>query len=433
MDIDVLCYNISVLKQCNGNLTNCSFGHDESFSETTESPTKLPNMENSTFNASAASGKNVSLEAEIEEFLITFDLFTEWYGIPVVAIFGIICNLTLVALLTRDKHLRCMSLFLHISLLILESLYLAAIFAFVQIRHFASRGPHWHWMMSVASISVNATMMASVWLIYGLACDSHSAVRVYLHHRKGAKLTQSRLYVPFVLLGVIIFHVPYVPEIRILLYWLHPSLYDPCRLPIVDHWEFHLTNPNPPYDYYYILYYSAAYTLLTFALPFFWILWRDKDLIDVLHEVKEAEHPIHPGGIYEANTGTIVSIICNVTATCLIPKLVLMLFNLFSYLSDFLHPAYVYFHSFSILANLMLAVRAAVYLPLFVCYSARLRRMVWRSTFGRLRCCQQLLHILPWLIRRVAKFFQEDDDDEEEEDHLKENEGTKPETATTQV
>ena len=266
-----------------------------------------------------------------------------------------------------------MSYILHMLLLAIEVAYLMSVICFIQLRHFFSADrlaqlQHKGYLTTVVSVF----QCVAAWLLYVVATDSYRAVRVNSKPAKILELPLSRRYVCLVILGAILFHVPYLPPIRALLYQANPSGFNPCTVPMELHWDFTSTDQ----DLYHMLYYSLLYFLVVFLLPFLLVAARNKDTIDLLHDMTSETTISKPEVISACFTTKVICIFCNVALFCTSPKIILLLFQMVDYAVTFLNNAQVFFQFFNVLANLLLVVKSSVYLCIFILFHPKVKMIV---------------------------------------------------------
>ena len=379
LDLPELCWQIRTLKDFNNNglnQTNGSIAGDLSPEVNQKNPGSIIDgilLEGLNYTKNI----NVTLEFILKEF----EHFTEWYLITVVAAVGIASNVAVMVLLGRDRAMRSLAYLLHMLLLGMEVIYLTAVITFIQVRHFYFIDQHRQMrLMSYVTTVMSLSQCLSIWLLYIVATDSYRAVRLHQKPSKIRQLSHAKYNIILVFFVAILFHVPFVPAIRLLIYQLDPVGFDPCNVPVEEHWDF--KSPSSEHDLYYILYYSLAYSFLLFWIPFLVIAARDKDVIDLLHSVISYSTFNKPEVIHACYSAKLVAIFCNITLICLSPKLVLLLFQMVNYAVDFIGSAQIFFEFFNVMANLLLVLKASVYLMMFLMFHPRVKAIICAA------CCR---------------------------------------------
>ena len=361
-----LCRQIQIFNNYNQTRQNDQDEHDDP---------ELP-LTSSLINGILLEGLNYTktLNFTMEMLLKEFEHFTEWYLIVVIAAFGIVSNIVIMIMLGRDKAMRPLAYLLHMLMLIAEVLYLTSVIIFIQLRHFLKSEHHQMDWMTLITIIMSVSQCTSIWLLYIVATDSYRAIRLYQKPSKLRQIAQARSNIVFIIIGSIIFHIPFIPQIRVFLYKMDPDGFDPCIIPVEEHWDF--KSPSTDYDMYYILYYSLLYSFVLFWIPFLMIAARDKDIIDLLHLVMDYSIFKRPEVINACYTAKVVAIFCNVGMFCMSPKLVLLLFQMTNYAVNFIGEAQIFFEFFNVMANLLLVFKSSIYLLIFLIFQPRVKVII---------------------------------------------------------
>ena len=331
----------------------------------------------------------------LQDHMRRFKYVTEWYGMTGLCGFGIIFNVVSMLLVSRDQAMRKQTKRLLHSLVCLQTIYMICVIGYVLVRHMSEMTSlmtsHRLRITSYVSTLMSSSQMAASYAIYVLATDSYRKL-AYLYKPFPSKRLRKLRRIKFSLLvtvcGSLLFHLVYLPEIRVLLYRLDPAMFDPCMLPLTKQWQF-VKHTSMETDLYYALYYGLLYLLLLYALPFYLVACRNKDVIDILHEVQDDVRCWSKKRIYNvAESCLVVSIICNVYLATTVPKFVLLLFKIFDLVLLFASDSHVFFVYCTSLANLVTVFGAGLYYFVFVIYSRRLRQAVTQcgQCSAKIRC-----------------------------------------------
>ena len=315
-----------------------------------------------------------------------FEYVTEWYGMTGLCGFGILFNVVSMLLVSRDQAMRRQTKRLLHSLLCLQTIYMICVIGYVLLRHTSEMTSlmtsHRLRITSYVSTLMSSSQMAASFAIYVLATDVHLKL-THLYTPSTSKRHQIKIQrIKWIFLmtvcGSLLFHLVYLPEIRVLLYRLDPAMFDPCMLPLTKQWQF-VKHTHVETDPYYVLYYGLLYLLLVYALPFYLVACRNKDAISLLLDVNNDTSRRSRTSINSAMESChLVTIICNVYLATAVPKFVILLFKMFAYVLEFAKDSHIFFVYANTMANLVSVFGAGLYIFIFLLYSTGTRDILCR-------------------------------------------------------
>ena len=328
----------------------------------------------------------------LQETFKNFHHFSEWYMFTTFCVLGIIMNCFAIVFLIKDVKMRKMARVLLITLIVAENLLQGALIAFFQLRHLEFTFSHPIEVKGALTTFVGALQAFCVWMLYVVATDAYRSVRYHQKTAKLVQLTQSPKDTALMTLLIVVYHVPFFPHVRqYLLYNFIPKgewySYNPCNVPVENHWDFDTTNIEPD-DLYFIVYYSVGYFLIHYAAPAICLGCRDKDIIDVIHSQQDAPGRMSEEAKEAAITAFPISVMCNVTLVTITPKLTLLLFKQFEFAVYFIRSADAVFRFLNVLANGFLLTKSQMYLPVLLLYNRRIKTAVYIATCRRRQCLE---------------------------------------------
>ena len=204
--------------------------------------------------------------SEVEIVLQQIEVTTEQLVIPIIAYVGIVVNLLVCFLLRWDIKLKLSSRILLYSFFICQMLYLASVAIHLKFKqiHFAKDIT----VMNYVGIALSTSQMLATWILFLLINESYRSIRYFRKRGKLLSHWNNLAKLAMLVLLVLIYHLPYVPQIRVIMYHLEKNFFSPCSNSIDDHWDLILPKKMEPIDTYYIIYFCFMYIILTYALPY---------------------------------------------------------------------------------------------------------------------------------------------------------------------
>ena len=193
---------------------------------------------------------------------------TEEVVIPVLAYVAIAINILVCILLRSDTDMRISSRIIVHTFLVAQMFYLASVAAYLKVKELGFNNDLE--VMNYATIPLGVCQMIAVWTLLLLVSDSHKCLKYFNQKRRLTSPCGVAAKTLLLVLLVLIFHVPYVPQIRVILYKLC-SVLTPCSTSLADHWELAMPEKNSPIDTYYVAYFCFAHIFFTYTLPYFLI------------------------------------------------------------------------------------------------------------------------------------------------------------------
>ncbi|ELT91352.1 hypothetical protein CAPTEDRAFT_201931 [Capitella teleta] len=306
-----------------------------------------------------------------------FRELTEWYAIPGTAVLGIIGNVASAFILHKQCSMRRNTARLHGILLGVDSVYLALVLAFTQLRHHGIPGQRHHIeAMQYFTMFLNLFQYLGFWLLYVAATDAYRHFNSFRKATSLPKLRHTPRNLVLVIVSALLLHIPFVPNLRMVIWRFDLEPHDPCTIPIENHWNYVVDDVQRS-DLFYILYFMLAVYLFSYLLPFFFLGCRDKDILDLVQTMQERQN-LPLVGLQAGHSAFLVAALCNITLFCYVPKFSLMTFKLFEFAIHYMHWSLDRFLFINEIANLLLVVRAAVYFPVTLKYSPYSRRILWQ-------------------------------------------------------
>lgn len=314
-----------------------------------------------------------------------FRELTEWYAIPAACVFGIIGNIWSIAIVYHHHAMRRNSSKLHYLLLSVNSIYLVLCLAFTQLRHHGIPGTHKNEAMQYLAMFLNLFQFLGIWLLYVAATDAYRFFNSFRKATSLIKLMRTPRNLGLVFLTAILLHIPLIPSLRILIWEANIHPHDPCTSPIENHWNFTIDDV-PRSDIFFILYFMLLIYLACYAVPFFMLGCRDKDIIDCLQNMQERQG-LPLVALQGGHTAFIVAALCNTTLFCYVLKVALMTFKLFEFAVHYMHWSHERFLYINELANLLLVIQAGVYFPILMRYSPYSRHILAKICCKHCKIC----------------------------------------------
>ena len=204
--------------------------------------------------------------SEVEVVLQQIEVTTEQLVIPIIAYVGISINILVCFLLRSDHDMRISSKLLIYSFLICQMMYLASVAIYLKFKQLSFANDIT--IMNYITIVISISQMLATWILFLLVSESYRRIKSFKKKTTVLSLWNNQAKLIMLILLVLIYHLPYVPQIRVILYHLDKGFFSPCSNSIDDHWEFILPKKSDPVDTYYVIYFCFMYVIVTYALPY---------------------------------------------------------------------------------------------------------------------------------------------------------------------
>ena len=204
--------------------------------------------------------------SEVEVVLQQIEVTTEQLVIPIIAYVGIAVNVLVCFLLKWDRDMRLSSRILLYSFIICQMLYLT--FVAIHLKFKQLHVARDITVMNYVGIGLSTSQMLATWILFLLINESYRSIKYFKKRGKMLSHWNNLAKLAMLVLLVLIYHVPFVPQIRVFLYHLDKDFFSPCSNSIDDHWDLILPKKMEPVDAYYVIYFCFMYIILTYALPY---------------------------------------------------------------------------------------------------------------------------------------------------------------------
>ena len=306
---------------------------------------------------------------------------SEKYAIPCIASTGMLVNILLVVVLSRDSDLHRSTYSLLKTALAVEICYLASVLVFVLFRRTELR--HSLDVMSYVTCAMSIALFAMNWTFLAMICDASRVLHQTCYTDKPHTRRIGRCTIALIITSALVFHLPYIPYIRIQIFSLH-HIFDPCGIPIEYQWDLHPAK-HWPTDWYYLVYFAMVYFVVVFALPFFFVGCVDKDILDLLY-LLTGRRDLPVGLIHAANTAMAVAVLSNVYLVCMSLKAIIFGFRIVNHFCLFFRGhVQMFFYFMNTSGNILLLLRPTLNLLVFVLYNRRMRWVIHQMACGRRR------------------------------------------------
>ena len=209
--------------------------------------------------------------SEVEVVLQQIEVTTEQLVIPIIAYVGIAVNVVVCFLLKWYRGMRLSCRILLYSFVICQMLYLALVAIYLKFKqlHLARDIT----VMNYVGIGLSISQMLATWILFLLINENYRCIKYFKKRGKMLSHWNNLAKLAMLVLLVLIYHLPFVPQIRVFLYHLDKDFFFPCSNSIDDHWNLILPKKMESVDTYYIIYFCFMYIILTYVLPYLLIGW----------------------------------------------------------------------------------------------------------------------------------------------------------------